>query len=339
MRHIERSVYRTLKQNFTSQEIFAIFSPSAAEIEWAKANTRSLTLCLLVNLKIFQYLGYFPAYNDIPSTIITHIRTAIGANETVPSTYTDLGTLYKHRQWVRDFLHVLPWDKNAFHIAIQRTEALARIMENSTDLINALIETLIKEYYELPGFSILERLVRRVKNLVNKRIFADMEAKCTLLDTLDGLLEHPDNSPRTIFNRLKENPPNSTFTHLKELIERFHWLKSIGDASNCLKDIPESKAHHFTAEAKALDASEMKDFIPSKRHALLICLLNHSQMQAADDLLTMFCKRITDIHNSGDNALENFKQKNKEKSARLFALTGKILQVVKKTKSSSVVGI
>jgi TnpA family transposase len=212
-------------------------------------------------------------------------------------------------------------------------------MENSTDLINALIETLIKEYCELPAFSTLERLVRRVKNLVNRRIFADMEAKCTVLDVLDALLEHPENAARTSFNRLKENPPNSTFMHLKELIERFHWLKSIGDVSGCLKDIPESKTRHFIAEAKVLDASEMKDFLPSKRHSLLICLLNHSQTQAADDLLTMFCKRITDIHNSGDNALENFKQKNKEKSERLFALAGKVLQVAKETKSSRAVGI
>jgi hypothetical protein len=57
--------------------------------------------------KIFQYLGYFPVYNDIPKVIVAHIRTCMKANETIVDNYKDPGTLYKHRRLVLDFMQVL----------------------------------------------------------------------------------------------------------------------------------------------------------------------------------------------------------------------------------------
>jgi hypothetical protein len=50
---------------FTYALLKVPFSPSETEIAWAREKKRNLTLCLLVNLKVFQYLGYFPVYNTI----------------------------------------------------------------------------------------------------------------------------------------------------------------------------------------------------------------------------------------------------------------------------------
>jgi hypothetical protein len=136
MDRAKRTVYRSLKQNFTQPELFIIFSPSEEEITWAKENARSLILCLLVNLKVFQHLGYFPAYDNIPEAIVAHVQNCLGAHDTVLKTYTDPKTLYRHRQLIRDSLHVIPWGKNASRIAVRKTAKLARIMENSIDLIN-----------------------------------------------------------------------------------------------------------------------------------------------------------------------------------------------------------
>ena len=104
MARAERTIYRLLKQNFTQEELTIHFSPSAVEIAWAEQLTRNLKLCLLINLKVFQYLGYFPSHNDIPAPILTHVQTQLKAKKTVPITYKDLGTLYRHRQLIRDYL-------------------------------------------------------------------------------------------------------------------------------------------------------------------------------------------------------------------------------------------
>jgi hypothetical protein len=74
MARAERTVYRILKSNFSKEELSVYFSPTASEISWATQCARSLKSCLLVNLKVFQYLGYFPSYDEIPALILTQVQ-------------------------------------------------------------------------------------------------------------------------------------------------------------------------------------------------------------------------------------------------------------------------
>jgi hypothetical protein len=48
----------------------------------------------------------------------------------------------------------------------------ATVMDNPADLMNVAIAELVKNRYELPGFNTLNRLVRRVRNVVNQRLFS-----------------------------------------------------------------------------------------------------------------------------------------------------------------------
>jgi hypothetical protein len=68
---------------------------------------------------------------------------------------------------------------------------------------------------------------------------------------------------------LKEDAPNVTYTHLKELTERLHWLRSLGNVRDFLGGVSDAKIRHFAAEAGVLDASEMRDFALLKRRTLL----------------------------------------------------------------------
>ena len=52
-------------------------------------------------------------------------------------------------------------------------------MDNPADLINAALESLIKEHYELPAFSTLDRLGRRVRFLVNSHIWNTILSRLT----------------------------------------------------------------------------------------------------------------------------------------------------------------
>jgi len=42
-------------------------------------------------------------------------------------------------------------------------------MEHPADLINVAVEELVKERYELPAFSTLDRLVGHIRTIVNNR--------------------------------------------------------------------------------------------------------------------------------------------------------------------------
>ncbi|WP_100904396.1 DUF4158 domain-containing protein [Nostoc flagelliforme] len=85
--------------------------------------------------------------------------------------YENNKTMYRHRVAIREYLKVNDFDKNARHLAALAVHESAKVMDNPADLINVAIGELIKQRYELPGFYTLDRLVRRIRHLVNQKIF------------------------------------------------------------------------------------------------------------------------------------------------------------------------
>ena len=67
---------------------------------------------------------------------------------------------------------VKPYDKNAQKLIAILVAAEAEVKDHPADLINVAIEELVKQRYELPAFSTLDRLIGHVRSLVNNRLFA-----------------------------------------------------------------------------------------------------------------------------------------------------------------------
>ena len=57
----------------------------------------------------------------------------------------------------------------------------AQVMNNPADIINAAIETLLNEHCELPAFSTLDRMTRRIRTLVNGGIYQRILARLSAL--------------------------------------------------------------------------------------------------------------------------------------------------------------
>jgi hypothetical protein len=59
---IERTAYPRFKSNPTAQDLHTLYTPTAEEIAWARKTARPAAhrFTLLVLLKSFQRLGYFP---------------------------------------------------------------------------------------------------------------------------------------------------------------------------------------------------------------------------------------------------------------------------------------
>jgi hypothetical protein len=84
----------------------------------------------------------------------------------------------------------------------------------------------------------------------------------------------------------------------------------------------------FAAEAHALDAAELKDITPPKRYTLLLCLTHRDQVQARDDLVEMFCKRMARIQTRAQEALEQIRIQHRETTETLVATLADVLHAV-----------
>jgi len=79
---IQDTAYPRLKSSFSDNELNTTFTPTAEEIEWAHSVSKStaLRVALLVLLKSFQRLGYFPPLHKMPRQIAEHISLLYGVH-------------------------------------------------------------------------------------------------------------------------------------------------------------------------------------------------------------------------------------------------------------------
>jgi hypothetical protein len=256
---IERTAYPRFKRYYTPNELKTIYTPTPSEKSFALSNTSGQVnyFNLIVLLKTFQRLGYFPKLSEIPYQIVNCIHNNLNLPDEVKLGYDQGRTLYRHKNVIRSYLKVMPFDKQALHLITKTVYQSAYVMDYPPDLINVALEVLVKEHYELPGFYSLDRLVCRLRLLVNRKLFLQItnQLDSEFIQQLDNLLESLPAEAYSTFNNLKKLPKKPTRNHLNDLIVHLIWLRTQGNVSDYLKGINYSKIQTWAAEAKSLDAS------------------------------------------------------------------------------------
>ncbi|MCP3668896.1 MAG: DUF4158 domain-containing protein [Gammaproteobacteria bacterium] len=109
---LSRTAYpRFTTVDFTEEEM-AAFTPTAEEKQFIQQGNRGqlLQLGFAVQLKAFQWLGYFPELKSIPPTVVEHIKNALPFIDSSTSlNYKHQTTLYRHRHKIRNYLGVTRW--------------------------------------------------------------------------------------------------------------------------------------------------------------------------------------------------------------------------------------
>ncbi len=103
MTAIDRTIYRRMKRSYTTKELIEAFTPTDEERRFVSTMTRTAQnqLNLMLWIKLFPCLGYFPALDEIPAPLVDHIRKALDLAAEVEPLYDHDRTLYRHHQLVR----------------------------------------------------------------------------------------------------------------------------------------------------------------------------------------------------------------------------------------------
>lgn len=332
MAAIERTAYPQFRRTPVVRELVRTYTPTDAELEFVTKRTRQPghRLLLTVLLKTFQRLGYFCAIEEIPPAVIRHIRGALKLRAQVKLDHIEPRTLYRYHAQVRAYLGVREFSKGGLDIATRAVVEAAAAMDNPADLINVAIEQLVRDRIELPSFSTLDRLTRRIRALINGQYFRQISSRLTLEEKqrLDDMLMVEPGQSKSPLQRVKRLPKRGSLTHFLDLLEHISELDSLIGSEQPLTDIPELKRRHFAAEARALDATELRDFMPAKRHAILLCLIHRARVHARDDLAEMFIKRMANIHNRGKENLAHLREQFREKAEAIVATMSDVIRVL-----------
>ena len=251
MASIERTVYPRFTRAPSVKELREIYTPTPTDVAFVatKARGPAQKFALMILLKVYQRLHYFPDPQSIPGALISHIRAVMNLpNDLVPD--ISPATLYRYYGVLREHLELNSQGKHARHVAAQAMHAAAQVMENPADLINAAIETLLVAHCELPAFSTLDRIAWRIRRLVNRGIYQRVFARIAEAEqqALSRLLSQDGVSPFTAFDRIKDAPKSATLTHLDEWLNRLSWLMSWGTMEPFVEGVRSSKITHLASQ-------------------------------------------------------------------------------------------
>ena len=339
---ISRTAYPQFKRYPSNKELHELYTPTIEEIKFVTNRTRSKKgfLGLMVMLKSFQRLGYFTHPELVPQPIIIHLRTYLKLSDQV-SPIPSLRSIRYYQKAIRKYLNISPYNNQGQELIAVAIRDAAFVRDHPADLINVAIEELVRQRYELPAFSTLDRLASHIRSIVNTRLFKRVARKLSLTQrqNIDRLLV-PDSVENTNanLNLLKSSPKSHKLKYIKELQDKFDTLMMVGDAQKLLSFIPATKVKSFAALARTLDISEFNDFRLQKRRTLLLCLLYQAQVKTRDHMVEMFLKRIKKIHNNAKTKLEYLREKYLNQTQTMLEMFGEILIFSDKSPSHSQLG-
>lgn len=116
MTAIDRTIYRRMKRNYATKELIEAYTPTEEERRFVSTMTRTAQnqLNLMLWIKLFPCLGYFPALSEIPPALVDHVRQALNLPAEVVPGYDHDRTLYRHHPVVREYYLDSPlWQRSS----------------------------------------------------------------------------------------------------------------------------------------------------------------------------------------------------------------------------------
>jgi len=328
MASIERTAYPRFRASLTAHELQTLYRPSNEEQLFVTQHARgpAQQLTLLTFLKCHQHLGYTPALTDVPSQIRTYLSQQLHLPAHTALEVEAEKTLYRYRQLVRSYLRVESYRLGGASAVEAIVAQAAYTMSDPADLINVAIEHLVKQRFELPAFSTLDRLVSKVRHQVHHHLYAQITQALLPADIgrLEALLGVQNG--RTAFSRIKVTPRGASLQHIRQWSDRLAWLESIMTTRPHVSSIAKTKMQQFAAEARALDILDMRRIqIVPRRWALLVCLLHQAQVQTRDQLVEMFLRRMRHTVSLAQEKLTDLQAQHRELEEHMLAVFAEVI--------------
>jgi TnpA family transposase len=327
---IDRTAYPRFKRVVSARELAEAFTPTADELVWARGRTQSEQhwLALVVWLKSYQRLGYFAKLEDVPAVVVEHVRVRIGLGEDVGlGGHGSARTAKWHRQLVRGFVGVKYEPALVREVAERAIRKAVQSKDNPADLINVALEELVRARCELPGYTTLDAMVASIRTEVNTGFFTTIASRLDRVERarVERLLLVDPATRRSAFDRLKDPAKAPTLGKFKERLAHLETLDSLGPTEVWLEGVPPGKIAHFAGEARVTDVADLRKVGEDKRLALLISFIHERRTMARDEVVTIFCKRMANLHKKARERLAELREQHRAEFERLLGVFGEVL--------------
>lgn len=339
MAAIHETAYPRIKPNLSHKELREIFTPQKEEMSLLNLKTKISLLVtrlgFMLLLKCYQYLGRPINLQNIDMSIKKYVAESLGIDHTLDLCHYSKLTRHRHLKVIREYLQIND-DKKLRRQIIKKTALdAAATKENLADIINCVIDELIKSKFELPSFKRLLRLARAARSVVNNDNYGKIlnelsDEQKKLIDTVIGLIKADDNENFLFWSMLKLEPKKPTTNNIKGYVQYVNKMKAIRRQINVNLDfIAPARIEQLRDEAIIADMDDMKEMRSVKRYALATILIYMKTASAIDDLVQVFITWIKGIEAQAKSKLEDYRLEQADKTDEYVLLLYKTLLALK----------
>lgn len=307
---LKETAYPTLDSEVSEKELVDCYTPSEEEYGLLPSGKKPVPrIGFLLHLKLFQRLGRFVQLQSVPQPIIEHLVSSGGFQKKPTkrqlTEYDNSGAKFRHQDAIRKHLNVRVLTKQDQPWLDSVAESAAETKEVLPDIVNVMLEELIRHRFELPGFSGLLRSARKARNRVNDCCFQSISSQLTkdAKRRIDELLSARTQQSYSAWQMLKREPQEPTNKNVRSFLQHIQWLQSLG-AEMPIIDLPAVKLKQFQLEAQALDVAEISALKTNKRYALAVILIHSQHGKALDDTVDVFKRIVRTIDNAARAKLQ-----------------------------------
>jgi len=266
-----------------------------------RRRTAHTRLGFAVQLGTVRFLGTFLSDpTDVPANVTTYVAHQLGLQETAGltqydsrDTHWDHATEIQQEYGYRDFhtprelFPLVRWLYTRAWLSAERPSVLF-------DLATA---RLVERKVLLPGVTVLERLVARVRDRAAIRLWhmlarlpnSDQQAK------LAALLELPDGANSSPLDRLRRAPTRMSGPALVTALQRLEDIRELGVGQLSLSHLPPNRLRALARYGAAARAQAIVQMTPERRMATLLAFAYVFEARAMDDALDLLDVLITDM--------------------------------------------
>ena len=331
MAAIHETAYPRLKPSLSPRELLEIFAPTDEEFMLLDSKTKKTLpisrLGFMVTLKCYQYLGRPVSIKKIPEPIKKYLENKLGFTRSIDLSQYDKKTRKRHLKTIRTYLKI-NFDQTARRLTLKTAAlAAAATKENLADIINSILEELIKARFELPAYQNLVRLARAARTVTNNHYYDSIvnalsEYQKKIIDQIIGLVP-PDDSLGFIlsWSELKQEPKKPSPYHMKEFVAYTKKLRVLRQKIQCDLDfISPGRLEQLKDEAQIADIDDLKEMRSVKRYAIVSIFLYMKTAAAIDDLVQILINWIRKIETQAKCDLQNYRLKQGDQTDQLVLL-------------------
>ena len=260
-----------------------------------------MRLGFAVQLGTVLFLGTFLADpTEVPTEVVATLARQIGvADPACLGRYREGKARWSHAAEIRDRYGYREFAEPAAQWRLLRW--LYALCWTGTDRPTALFDQatawLVAHKVLLPGASVLERTIARVRSRANSRLWRLLAARITPEQKarLDTLLVVPEGGRQSPMDRLRSGPTLQSTNELVRAIERLDEVRQLAAGLPPTDRLPKTRVlalARFAGAAKAQAVARLPD---ERRAATLLAFIRSLEASAQDDVLDLFDLLVTRI--------------------------------------------